>query len=342
MLFLDVTLLEKSCPWLDLYQSQSFLAFRYEAINVLLDIIDSHPKTIQNLHNLIAGSMAFDSGLDRGEGLRDRLAKLAVKSPYDRKEFFPHGCIDGLITREAVHQELGAGSSRRSVKTKAVLESLVDFIMLKSRTVFAISICCGLSSQQIQEAMTQFRSLGCGDSELPIVVEDSGSPPSMFYSSTEKAYRKPWNHFLVRIFCSEVQWMFLAPVFSEGGSQLRLHSNAILPFTGVTYGVDGAFSEVHGATIHPAHRNHNVIQVRILNIEARARRPFHKLTRLRVMVESLSRSIVACITKYIRKKKCLTHGLEKLKLTERSPSSGTAISSNFWRPSVGASSVISY
>lgn len=169
--------------------------------------------------------MAFDSSLDHGEGLRDHLTKLAVHSSFDRKRFFPHGCIDAVITREAVRQELEAGSSRLSVEAGGMgqedLDGLVDFVVLKSKTVFAISIDCGLSNQQIQEAITQFRSVGFRDSELPVLFEDNGSPPSMFYSSTEKAYRKPWNHFLVRRFCSEVQWRFLAPIFPQGGKPVE-------------------------------------------------------------------------------------------------------------------------
>lgn len=119
-----------------------------------------------------------------------------------------------------MYQELGTGSRRLSVDarqtTEQDLDSLVDFIMLMSKTVFAILTCCGLDSQQIQRAMPRFHSVGLDDSKLPIVFEDSSSPPSaIFYFSTEEAYRKPGNHFLARTFCSEVQWMFLAPTFSR-------------------------------------------------------------------------------------------------------------------------------
>lgn len=53
--------------------------------------------------------------------------------------------------------------------------------------VFAILICCGLDSQEMQEAMPLFHSLSLGleDSKLPILFEDDSSPLSIFYSSTE-------------------------------------------------------------------------------------------------------------------------------------------------------------
>lgn len=211
--------------------------------------------------------MSYDNSGKRGEGLRDHLAKLAVKSSFDEKKFFPHGCIDTAITAEAVFQELGNDTGRLSVEARQAqwkdLDGLVEFIMMFGKKVFAISICCGLEGQQIVEAMTQFRHVGFRDSELPVMFEHNASPPSMLYSSAEKAYRKPWNHLLAHTFCSEVQWMFLAPKFSEFEPQLSLHINAILPFIGaVTPGATGAFGVVHEVTIHPAHRKNIRTQVR--------------------------------------------------------------------------------
>ncbi|KAI7788963.1 hypothetical protein LA080_005065 [Diaporthe eres] len=173
----------------------------------------------------------LDSGLDRGEGLRDHLAKLVVKRSFDQKPFLPYGCIDAVITREAVRQELGSGSSRLSVEAGKTgqedQDSLVDFMMLESKPIFAILICCHLDSHQIQEAMTQFRSHGLNDSELSIMFEDGGSPPSIFYSSFQKAHRKPWNHLPVKTFCFEAQWMFLTPSFLLLENQVGPQSNTI-------------------------------------------------------------------------------------------------------------------
>lgn len=272
MISRDASLWKTSCAIVFSYQLP--LSFRVEAFNRLIEKIELHRD---NIRKLIAVSMnpqeSRDIGTSSGyssssEGLRDHLARLTVKSSYDQKEFFPHGCIDSAITREAVCQELGTGSRRLSVDVKQTtqqdLDSLVDFIMLRSKTVFAILICCGLDSQQIQEAMPLFRSLGLDDSNLPIVPEDSSSPPLIFYSSTEKAYRKPWNESLVTTFCSDVQWMFLAPVFLDRNIKLMLHESAILPFTGaIIHRGAGLLGDMHEATIHSAHRKHIGIHVRI-------------------------------------------------------------------------------
>lgn len=249
---------------------QVLLGFRAEIVNGLSEIID-HPNGLHNVHDMTIGSMSSDSSLDRDGDLADQLLSQMVMSSFDEKEFLPHGCIDAIITREAVLRELDTGRSHVAAEAgqekQYELDSLVDFIMLRGKTVFAILICIFFSSRRIWRAMAQFRSLEFDDSKLPIILEDGSSHLSKFFS-VGKAYRKPWSALSVRQFRSN-QWKFLAPIFLDGQSQLKLHENAILPFT-ATRGIM-AVGNVHEVTIHPAHRKHIGVQVRIFNIRAKDR-----------------------------------------------------------------------
>lgn len=217
------------------------------------------------VHQRTTGSIS-DSDSER-QTLAECVLKLAVRSPYDGEEFFPRGCLDALITPEAVRDELVAGSNHLLAATAQAdqedLGSLVDFIVRKSKNIFAILICCNFGGRQILQAVAQFHSLGFDDSHLPVILEESRS----IFFSTENVFRKPWSSLSMHQFCS-YQWKFLAPVFIDGETHLNLHSNAVLPFTKVENNGKpyyGTFAEVYGVTIHPAHRKYSSIQVGISN-----------------------------------------------------------------------------
>lgn len=186
-------------------------------------------------------SMTSDSS-GPGEDLADRLATKAERSAFDRKQFWPQGSIDGVITRQKVH-----GKLRSNRANQEDLGSLVDFITKRSRKVFAISLRIGLSSNSVRQAIAQFRDLGIDDRSLPLIEQ-------AFFRPGSKILRKPWNNFRVRDFCTN-QWEFLAPIFDNQNNELALHSNHILPFTWASQQAGlGAFGQVHEVTIHPAHR----------------------------------------------------------------------------------------
>lgn len=208
--------------------------------------------------------MASDSD---SQDLCDRLVKRLVRNPYDQKEFIPRGSLDALINREAVRQVLVAGNQRLSAKTAQVgqnnLDSLVDFIVKRSTNIFAMLMYCFFEEMQVLQAVVHFQSLGFDDSNLPVIFEES---QSIFLSTENGRFKKPWTALSVRQFCSH-QWWFLAPVFVDGATHLILHSNIILPFTRVDkVGASRTFAEVYRVTIHPGHHKHSRIRVRMSNI----------------------------------------------------------------------------
>lgn len=217
----------------------------------------------QGLHDTGYESMSSDESTS-GEDVTESLAREMQESRFDhRKEFWPCGSIDGIITRERVRETLKVGRSRASIETSRAgdeyLDTLAGLTSERSKKIFATMLWSNLNDKQICLAISQFQSLGFNDDKLPVTGDDI---TRFFVSSKGKAYRKPWTASLVRNFCSH-QWKFLAPIFDNTHAELSLDSNHILPFVWTSQrGGSGTFGEVHEVTIHPAHRK-NVIHVRL-------------------------------------------------------------------------------
>lgn len=216
----------------------------------------------QGIHNTGSESMASDDSTD-GEDVTESLAREMQESLFDhRKEFWPCGSIDGIITRERVRETLKLGRSRASIETSQTsdeyLDTIAEVTSKKRKKIFATMLWSNLNEKQIRLAITQFQSLGFDDDSLPLVGDDV---TRLCVSPAGKAYRKPWTAGLVGNFCSH-QWKFLAPIFDNTHNEFSLNSNHILPFIWTSQrGGSGTFGEVHEVTIHPAHRK-NVIRVR--------------------------------------------------------------------------------
>lgn len=219
----------------------------------------------QGIHDTAGGSetMAFDDSAS-GEDVTDCLAREMQQSLFDhRKDFWPCGSIDGIITRERVRETLDLGTSPASIETSQTsdeyLDTIADVTSRKRKKIFATMVWSNLNDQQIRLAINQFQSLGFDDDSLPLVGDDI---KRLCLHPTGKGYRKPWTASLVRGFCSH-QWKSLAPIFDNTHDEFSLDSNHILPFTWTSQrGGLGTFGEVHEVTIHPAHRK-NVIRVRL-------------------------------------------------------------------------------
>lgn len=200
-----------------------------------------------------AQSMDSDSS-PAGEPLVDRLLRNLVKSSFDKKkEFWPHGCIEQIVTHETILEELESSSlvSRRAEQADQVnLSELVDFFLHGSRALFAIVLCCNIQGDRLFRVRKQFKKLKLKDSSLPIVEDDV---KRIFYSSSGSV-RSPWNGPSVRNFC-EYQWKAVAPVFDNNTREWKLHSDDVLPFTRASRrGSSGTFGEVHKVVIHPSHQ----------------------------------------------------------------------------------------
>lgn len=225
---------------------------RPERTSIEQEALHHTKRNPRGLHDFDSGSMDSDSSIT-GDELVDHLLKELVQSSFDNgKEFWPRGCIEKIVTLEAITEVIGP-------RLDALL---VDFIMKESRTLFTIALCSNLDGDRLLRAMNQFKQLNFNDSSLPIVGDDV---KRIFISPTGKGFKYPWNGLSVRNFRS-YQWKSLAPAFDTKNRSLKLHPKAVLPFTRTSrHGSSGTFGEVHKVTIHPMHRK-NGISVRLFSI----------------------------------------------------------------------------
>lgn len=221
-----------------------------------MDLSNDHTKmSPQGRHDSGSGSMDSDSCIS-GDELVDHLLKGLVKSSFDNgKEFWPRGCIDKIVTLEAITEELDP-----------TLDALVEFIMNKGRTIFAIALCSNLDGDRLFWAMKQFKELNFNDASLPVIGDDV---KRIFFSPTGKGFQYPWTGLSVKAFRS-YQWKSLAPVFDTKNRTLKLHPKAVLPFTCRSrHRSSGTFGEVNKVTIHPDHKGRGIhvrLSVTFLNI----------------------------------------------------------------------------
>lgn len=182
--------------------------------------------------------------------LVDSLLRKLVRSSFDAgKDFWPRGCIEEIITPEAVTKELQSRDT-----SQMTLSAIVDFIVQESKVTFAIALCSSLTGDKLLRAMIQFKDLGFNDCSLPVDDDDE----HVFYPPTEKGYRSPWSRITVQNF-RLYQWYSIAPVFDNTNRIINLPRKTIFPFTWVNlHGSSGTFGEVRNIVIHPEHRMNGI------------------------------------------------------------------------------------
>jgi hypothetical protein len=187
-----------------------------------------------------SGSMAAETK----KCLSDLIHGALVRSGFGDNEelFLPKGCIDSLVTKEAIKDELEDAD-----------DNLVHFIVSRAKKVFAIALLCNVDGSKLLKAMESFKAHEFCDEDLPIKCPRAGfrdfeAAPPAFSTS---AWRKD-----VAIFSFwKVQWQFLAPDFSTNAFRHTLSATAILPFTWRDNTVkEGTFGKVFQGQIHEGHQ----------------------------------------------------------------------------------------
>lgn len=206
--------------------------------------ITTIPRILPRNVRLVPGKMSRNSNTTR-ETLINRLLASLVESPFDQgREFWPDGCISEMVTPETITDEMD------ELNGQTPSSALVDFIILESRKIFAIVLCCSLARRDLFHAMSDFMRLNFNDSKLPIV----GNEAKRIFRSSNGAYQHPWGPLAVKSF-ENYQWNALAPTFRQRSQELALQKGHILPFTWSSHrGTSGMFGEVYEVAIHPAHR----------------------------------------------------------------------------------------
>jgi hypothetical protein len=194
--------------------------------------------------------------------LSDQILDKCVESMFDDevKKFLPAGCIDELVSLEAIIKEVRKKDHLQpgdlDLPEGSAKKKLVDFVRGKANKVFAITVISGIEGGDLGKAMHQFMEIGFTNESLPLKEEhlkDIAFFRNMAY---------PWSKTRIFKFCRE-QWIFLAPVFSQQNFMVNLRPEHILPFIKKSEVVkEGAFGQVYMVDIHPAHQEDPILNVR--------------------------------------------------------------------------------
>ncbi|KAE8447646.1 hypothetical protein EG329_010617 [Mollisiaceae sp. DMI_Dod_QoI] len=220
-------------------------------------------KTLESFTMAMANKSSFnDYESIFPSTLSDRILDKYVESKFDAdiKLFLPAGCIDELVTLEAIIKELGEKDQLEyghlQLPERHLAMNLVEFVLRKSKKVFAITILSGLRGTVLRRAMQRFMEIDFTDYSLPLIGRDLEDAPVFHHANFS-----PWTQVRIDYFRRE-QWRFLAPVFSPQNTMFHLEPEHILPFIQRDDQVkEGAFSQVFQAEIHPAHLKDSVMKV---------------------------------------------------------------------------------
>ena len=165
--------------------------------------------------------------------LRERLLQT-VQITYTCMRFISAGDLENIITKACVEKELLVQG----------LNACTPYVLERARKIFVILVLI-----RMLHRLPNFVENGVDDKSLPLVgtvfelaKRPENSSPSSWLNLDE-----------IRDFL-EMQWIVLAPVFSQG-SHLELADEMILPFISARQINAGAFGTVQKIKIHRDHDN---------------------------------------------------------------------------------------
>ncbi|KEY69073.1 hypothetical protein S7711_09576 [Stachybotrys chartarum IBT 7711] len=182
-----------------------------------------------------------------------KLLKRVIAEDLDTsKKFYPHGCVDELMPVDTVVRLLSF--SRTTDEKMSKLVRFVTDDQKPAKLIFAIAILSGFQGEELSDLLTRFMEAEFRDSSLPITALNRHRVPFFHHEDAD------W----IGVNCGsfeQLQWQFLAPVFTNEGSKVVLPPQNPLPFTNVIRRVgSGGFGVVHKATVHEAHRKHTAFE----------------------------------------------------------------------------------
>ncbi|GAW17562.1 hypothetical protein ANO14919_070200 [Xylariales sp. No.14919] len=172
-------------------------------------------KTLESVVKQLVGGYA--------EPLADTLFRSMTTSAFNKtdRKFLSQAILVRSLTADAVRQELGTTPN----PTVTVDTSTVDFIVQHAKILFATMVCCRIDASTILDSMKTAAAEGFKDDQLPLnsPIPHTGTPIPF-----QQWRRGRLNRFY------EMQWNFLAPVFSMEIFSIReFDGNIILPFVSV-------------------------------------------------------------------------------------------------------------
>lgn len=177
--------------------------------------------------------------------LSSQIHEKCVESKFDdrRDKFLPAGCVDTLITREAIEDSIPNQFPLETYQT------LINFVLWEAKVVFAITIDSCFEEGGIELAFGTYHlmKVRLTDASLPATEDHLKGLVAKFKGKT------PWHQARIEKFC-EAQWRFLAPVFSTKNFKHDLEPRRILPFIEKASSTkQGAFGKVFRVTVHEHH-----------------------------------------------------------------------------------------
>jgi serine/threonine protein kinase len=186
--------------------------------------------------------------------LAEQIDSVIAESQFDKvnKDFVPARCLDQIITREAIEDELRLAIATTNTEqgNVAQLEELATYVHSQCTILFSIAIHEGFEGSTLYNMMRLFEEHQWTDQKLPIepLVRNEVHELSRF--------GMPWDNPKIRRFYNQ-QWTFLAPVFNTASQARSSHDfkrTHVLPFTERHEELDqGSFGKVYKYTIHADH-----------------------------------------------------------------------------------------
>lgn len=194
---------------------------------------------------------------NEARGLGELMYDCLVESTFDGGHFFlPAGTFQTLFTEGNIRRELQA---QAGVSHGPGTASLVKYACTDAKILFAILLYIGFD---LPAALAGFLKHKLTDRHLPLPRDvakcaragGKGPQRECNHDPAFNAFHDKWWRRVGIFRFYEVQWMFLAPVFTPTKRDLKLDSRAILPISQVKTGTRmGLFSNVHEVVIHPDH-----------------------------------------------------------------------------------------
>jgi serine/threonine protein kinase len=185
------------------------------------------------------------------QSLANELRASLLNSCFDHpdRRFLPHGTIDEIVTRDAIENELREdGTTALSHALAHHLVEIADWVRAEARKVFATTMLCNPSLDQLTTFIALCYDHGYDDKSLPL-----GDPHSATWQAPEpfrpsRGLQPSADQFY------ENQWKCLSPVFSAEYYRHNLPMEAILPFIDDKFeSKAGAITKVYKLRVHPSH-----------------------------------------------------------------------------------------
>ncbi|KAF9882273.1 tol-like protein [Colletotrichum karsti] len=179
---------------------------------------------------------------------------LMLDTSGENLKYLPQDCIQGLVTRKAIADELGLQSNDPD-------SEFTEWILKAAPKLFLITLSSQFvrGSAELRDSMRLFQLHGFDDSQLPWT--DSSAFP-------DDSIKGLWERSEMTDYFPPAQWKLLALVMDSGTFTYKIRPGEILPFTRVLSErpKEGAFGKVYRVKVQPSHTDYSFEEIAIKEI----------------------------------------------------------------------------